>query len=103
MINLLIYLGLFAVLVAIAILSRAGAYIFTQIKKPIFNFKPFNCYGCLSFWLTLIFGCVIILFTRYVFETADLINFARFYIATVAFLLGLINYLTINFKLTIKP
>ena len=37
MINLLIYLGLFAVLVAIAILSRAGAYIFTQIKKANFE------------------------------------------------------------------
>ena len=46
MINLLIYLGLFAVLVAIAILSRAGAYIFTQIKANL-NFKPFNCHGCL--------------------------------------------------------
>lgn len=32
-----------------------GEY-FTEIRRPIFNFKPFNCRPCFTFWAAFITG-----------------------------------------------
>lgn len=34
------------------------AWIFTEKRRPLIDVKPFNCRGCLSFWITLFFGLI---------------------------------------------
>lgn len=31
----------------------------TEFKKPLFNFKPFTCRECLTFWYTLLGGFIV--------------------------------------------
>ena len=68
--------------------SNALAYLGTT-GRAVLPVKPFNCYGCLAFWLTLIFG-TLIAWTR---------NGEAFYLLLViALLSGLLNYLYVKSK-----
>lgn len=40
------------------LVSNALAYIATH-GRTVIPVKPFNCYGCLAFWLTLIIGTML--------------------------------------------
>lgn len=31
--------------------NRIGRY-FTEVRRPLYNFKPWNCRPCFTFWLT---------------------------------------------------
>lgn len=42
------------------LISNTLAYIVSHLQPGI-QVKPFNCYGCLAFWLTLIIGVFIAL------------------------------------------
>jgi len=42
-----------------AMIANALGFIFTEGWRPLFNFKPFNCRPCLTFWFTLWGGCLI--------------------------------------------
>ena len=49
-------LKMILIYLAIAFISNVIAFVFTEVRKPLINVKPFNCYGCAAFWLTLIGG-----------------------------------------------
>lgn len=68
--------------------SNALAYIGTM-GRTLVNVKPFNCYGCLAFWITLI-GGTLIAWTR---------NGESFVILlALALISGLLNYFYVQSK-----
>ena len=74
-------------LIAIALISNAISFYFTEVRKPIYDVKPLNCYGCLSFWLTVILG-----FSAAYFSP-KFPNFGSF-----AVVLAYCNFLYVKFK-----
>lgn len=82
----------------IAVISNALAYFMTEVwPKPI-PVKPFNCWGCLSFWFTLAFGIVAAHGVPPHFQQAETRVVAGCGIAGVSVLLGLLNYLWVKLK-----
>lgn len=67
-----------------ALVFRRLARYLTETRKPVFNVKPFNCWPCLAFWLTLLSSLALTYF----------INAAYLVAVVVAF----INYFYINSK-----
>ena len=57
-------MGTYAIMAALIIVNAVAAnylgWLLTEWKRPLFNFKPFSCRPCLTFWLTLAMGAAII-------------------------------------------
>lgn len=80
-------LVLYILLIAIMLVSNVLAYLFTEVYTLPIKRKPFTCYGCLSFWLTLGFGSALAFFFN-----------AENHYYVVALILGLANYLFVKSK-----
>jgi hypothetical protein len=93
-----------AVMLANALIAWVLAWFFTEVIILPIKKKPFNCRGCMSFWLTWLMGVAwAFVLVRYV---APVLNTeARVIVIAgligVAFLVGLINYLYIKTKFRI--
>lgn len=74
-----------------ALICNALAFVFTKYTE--FKTKPFNCYGCLSFWLSFVFGWAI----SYYLAPSHGVAFLGF----VAFAIGLLNYFYVKSKFQI--
>lgn len=94
-------IGITATLVTIALASSGIAYILTEVWPLPIKRKPFNCYGCLSFWLTFISGLGVAFVARRYFETGEAKEVATYGVALVSLLLGLLNYLYVKSKFKI--
>lgn len=75
----------------IALVSNMLAYLLTEVYVLPIKRKPFTCYGCLSFWLTLVFGSVL------AFIVCNPYGYA------VSLVFGLLNYLYVKSKYNITP
>ena len=95
--------GIAALYLLNALLAYVLAWLLTEKIKPVFNFKPFTCRGCMSFWFTFIFGSVmaVIVVDQETQLTGTAGAFARWFLYGWAFLTGIINYLYINAKFKI--
>lgn len=98
-------LTVIAVLAFNALVSYVLAWCVTEHWRPLINVKPFNCRGCLSFWLTFLmsFFWAYDLVTQCLYiEDAE----TRVIIYTGAVLasglLGLINYLIVKSKFKVN-
>jgi hypothetical protein len=78
-------------ILAIALVSNMLAYLLTEVYALPIKRKPFTCYGCLSFWLTLVFGSVLAFFVCQPYG----------YAASLVF--GLLNYQYVKSKYNITP
>lgn len=85
------YIFIVVVLAVNYFVARGVAYLFTEVRRPLKDRKPFNCYGCLAFWLTSFLGVGAALAKFGFTETAALTS-------ALAVTLGAINYLTIISK-----
>ena len=70
----------------IALISNVLAYTLTEVYTLPIKRKPFTCYGCLSFWLTLALGSVLAFFVWQPYGFAFSIAF------------GLLNYVYVKLK-----
>ena len=70
----------------IALVSNVLAFVLTEVFTLPIKRKPFTCYGCLSFWLTLALGSVLAFFVCQPYGYA------------VSFVCGLLNYLYLKLK-----
>lgn len=86
--------ALAGLLVCNGLIANALSWVLTEWKRPVFNFKPFNCRPCLSFWLTL--ACGFWLVPCYGFDDT-----VRGAIVVVLVLVGLFNYIIIKSKIQI--
>jgi len=78
----------------VMVVSYVLAWLFTEVLEPPINRKPFNCRGCLSFWLTTTYGIL----------AAFLITpgtAGRLALSVLSVILGLLNYLYIRKKFKI--
>ena len=91
-------LAIAAVLIVSALIAKALAYLLTEVYKLPIKRKPFNCYGCLSFWFTLVFGLVVAFVVRRYFEQPEAKAVVTLTTTAQAFTLGIINYLLIKIK-----
>lgn len=73
------------ILIVNVFICNALAYLVSM--QELIKFKPFNCYGCLSFWFTFLMGC----FWVHLFGHG-----LPFY--GVAFLSGILNFLYVKSK-----
>jgi hypothetical protein len=81
-----------------AFIANALAWVLTEVRRPILNFKPFNCWGCLSFWFTLVFGITIALEMPGNYECPETKTVEMYGILGSTVLLGFVNYLYIKSK-----
>jgi len=73
------------ILIAIVLVSNALAFLVSTSRgAPMV--KPFNCYGCLAFWFTLIFGA------GYAYMQADALT------AYVVLISAFLNYYYVKSK-----
>lgn len=42
--------------IAIVLVANVLGWALTEVRRPVFDVKPFNCRPCLTFWLTLFTG-----------------------------------------------
>lgn len=42
-----------------ALLAFTLGWLLTEFRRPLFNFKPFNCRPCLTFWLSFVLSVVV--------------------------------------------
>ena len=95
-----------AVMLVNFLFSFVLGWFLTEAVKLPWDKKPFNCRGCLSFWLTFLLGTLWAF--ALVFRIApDILNAAGRAIVIVglsgvAFLSGIISYLYINSKIKIN-
>lgn len=95
-----------AVLLAFnALVAHVLAWLLTEVVHPVINVKPFNCRGCLSFWLSLV-GSVVwaVEINKYLLPPVDrvagVIIFAG--VVFIGGLTGIINHLYIQLKFKIN-
>lgn len=81
-------LKIILLLIANALTSNVLAFWFTD--KTDFKVKPLNCYGCLSFWLSLGLGGLI----AFKVASGDL----RYLILFTSLVIGLANYFYVKSK-----
>lgn len=81
-----------------SLISNVLAYAITEVWPPVFPFKPFNCWGCLSFWFTLVFGLAVMLELAPSYLHPETRTVFRYGCAGVSVLLGLVNYFYIKAK-----
>lgn len=90
MIHLLLYaIGLLAITAGNLLTGMYLGEYFTEIRKPILNFKPFNCRPCFTFWSTFFLGCL--LYGRDA-------NAPVWLIAGMALVVALLGYTIVNSK-----
>lgn len=80
------------------LVAWALAWAFTEFRGPLFRFKPFNCRGCMSFWLTFLPGLWLARLLSGPIEVDTVRQVIAFLLYGVAFLSALINYLYIKIK-----
>lgn len=57
--NIALYvLGIAAVIAGNLLVAWELGRYFTEVRRPIFNFKPFNCRPCFTFWASFIMVCL---------------------------------------------
>jgi len=83
--------GITALLIANSLIACGLAWLLTEVVHLPWKVKPFNCRGCLSFWLSFVVGSVLAYFVTHKLET-------RFCLVVIAFLTGIINYQYIKIK-----
>jgi len=81
-----------------SLIANALAYTLTEVWPLPLNVKPFNCWGCLSFWLTLLFGAVVGLELVPYYRTYEAQVVAGYACGGVSALLGLVNFFWIKSK-----
>lgn len=69
-----------------ALVSNVLAFVLTEVFELPIKRKPFTCYGCLSFWLTLALGSVLAFFVCQPYGYA------------ASLICGLLNYLYVKLK-----
>lgn len=76
-------------------------WLLTEAKRPLFNFKPFNCRPCLTFWLTNLLGAplAVYLAAEWQNRSGDLIAFL---FGAVVILSAFLNYYIIKSKIQIN-
>lgn len=80
-------------LIANAVASNALAFLITRFTD--FKTKPFNCYGCLSFWLSLANGTALAFFVSGKTPCEDLAFYGVIFTSAV---IGLLNYYYVKSK-----
>jgi hypothetical protein len=85
-------------LASIALIANVLAWVLTELHGPVLDFKPFNCWGCLSFWLTLIFGFTVALEMPGNYQCPETQTVETYGIAGATILLGFVNYLWVKSK-----
>lgn len=81
-----------------ALIANVLAWVLTEVRQPVFPFKPFTCWGCLSFWLTLVFGTAVALEMPGGYGCPETKITEAYGILAASVLLGLINYLWVENK-----
>lgn len=85
-----------------ALAAKALAYVLTSDGWELVPFKPFNCWGCLAFWLTIAFGLVDGLAVVPKYDLPETQVVAAYGVAGVSILLGFVNYLWVKNKYDVE-
>lgn len=94
----LIYLiQITALLAANWLVAKYLSWVLTEWKRPLFQFKPFSCRPCLSFWLTCGMGAPLVVYIAD--EWHDVITYL---LALAVVLSAFLNYIVINSKIQIN-
>lgn len=99
--TLLTAFGLAFITVCNLLIMYGLGHLLTDVVRPIVNRKPFNCRECLTFWLTLLGGLAVALFSRRYFDLKITKNVATYALIGIAWLCAFINYLYIKSKFKI--
>lgn len=83
-------------LIANAVVSNALAFLFTRFTD--FKIKPFSCYGCLSFWLSLANGTALAFYASADMICLEAERLAFYGIIFTSAIIGLLNYYYIKSK-----
>lgn len=83
-------------LIANAVVSNALAFLFTRFTN--FKLKPFSCYGCLSFWLSLANGTALAFYVSPGYTCIEARQLALYGIIFTSAVIGLSNYYYIKSK-----
>ena len=85
----------------LSFMAYIAAWILTEVAPLPFNFKPFNCRPCLTFWLTALVNAYYAFLIRHVFIAFGVVSetvTAVYGVAGAGFLLGFINFLYVKLK-----
>ena len=88
--TVLYLLGISALYGVNYLVGKALGWATTEFRGPLIDVKPFNCRGCMTFWLTFIPGTVLAFFVTE--------GVGVYLLSMVAALSAYINYLYIKFK-----
>lgn len=96
--------GIAALFVLNAVIFTALSWLLTEKIKISPKVKPLNCWGCMAFWLTFIFGIglavAVVEIQTGLTGTAG--AYARWFLYGWAFLSGIIAYQNVNSKYKIN-
>ena len=87
-----------------AFLAYVLGWLFTEVVRHPLQFKPFNCRGCLTFWVNLLLGVLLAFVAAPLHpcnEYPDMRTTVLYGIVAVSVLTGLINFLYIKLKFRI--
>ena len=88
----------YGLLCCTALISNVLAWVLTENRTPLLPFKPFNCWGCLSFWFTVAFGVTVALEMPGGYDCPETQTVEAYGILGASVLLGLLNYLWVKTK-----
>lgn len=97
-------IGVTAVMLINIFIAYVLGWLFTEVIRMPFNFKPFNCRPCLTFWLTVVISITYSFIVTPLFIQRGIISDAMtgyYALVCIGFLLGFINYLFIKLKFKI--
>lgn len=80
------------------LVGRGLGWLLTEFRGPLLRFKPFNCRGCMTFWLTFLPGLALARLFSNPIEAEGVRDVIAFLLSVVAFLSSFINYLYIKIK-----
>lgn len=93
-------LQIILLMLANAVITNALAFVVTQTEA--IKVKPFNCYGCLSFWFTSIIGALLAYYVKPTYDHNPEAQALVFYgIIGASIMQGLINFFYYNSKFKI--